>query len=421
MIDQNLKSKLSYGLLFAIIAFGNILQQFIPELRYFDEIVAICCFVYVCITIKRFERDFYIIVAIMAILTAIGLIGNARSQYQDSLIGICKDILAFWKMPITFIAVYMWSQERDLSNAQAVAVTISKVSIVVIFIACVVNIFQDIGMSHYYGKTYDIRYGFRCFKFLYSHPTFLVYGLVLLSVVLVADQGKNEKFRYEYLLLYAMDLVCMLFTFRDKGFAYIALFCVILLLPKESGIKKRHLLIAGAIAFVVSYPKLLEYRSWPWSPRYMLYFEGFRFAAGIFPFGSGFATWNSSIAGEYGPQAYRLAKEGRKLALSDIGDAQIPYYYVQFGFVGFALFAIVLYLIFRAVKKRYGTRPGLFKASLLLIGYMLIGSLVEAVFTNESGVTSILVLLLYMNGPDKWMGRDSEYLSQGKRSEKEEH
>lgn len=418
MINRNVKSKLSYGLLFSLILFGDVLQRFIPELRYFDEIVAICCFVYAGMHVKQFERDFYIIVAIMGVLTAIGLIGNARSQYQDSLIGVGKDILAFWKMPITFIAVYMWSQDRDLSNAHTVAVTISKVSIVVIFCCCVVNIIQDIGMSHYYGKTYDIRYGFRCFKFLYSHPTFLVYALVLTSAVLVADQEKNEKTRYEYLLLYAMNLFCILFTFRDKGFAYIALFCVILLLPKEAGIKKRHLLIAGVIAFMISYQKLLEYRSWSWSPRYMLYFDGFRFAAGIFPFGSGFATWNSTLAGEYGPQAYRLAKEGQKLALSDIGDAQLPYYYVQFGFVGFALFVIVLYLIFRAVKKRYGTHPMLFKASCLLIGYMLIGTLVEAVFTNESGATSILVLLLYMNWSDKWMGRDSEHLFQEKQLER---
>lgn len=37
------------------------------------------------------------------------------------------------------------------------------------------------------------------------------------------------------------------------------------------------------------------------------------------------------------------------------------------------------------------------KSAYLLMGYMVIGSLVEAVFTNESGVTSIVVLLLYLN------------------------
>lgn len=37
------------------------------------------------------------------------------------------------------------------------------------------------------------------------------------------------------------------------------------------------------------------------------------------------------------------------------------------------------------------------KSAYLLMGYMAIGALVEAVFTNESGVTSIIVLLMYLD------------------------
>lgn len=37
------------------------------------------------------------------------------------------------------------------------------------------------------------------------------------------------------------------------------------------------------------------------------------------------------------------------------------------------------------------------KARFLLLGYMAIGMLVEAVFTNESGATFVLVLLLYLS------------------------
>lgn len=37
------------------------------------------------------------------------------------------------------------------------------------------------------------------------------------------------------------------------------------------------------------------------------------------------------------------------------------------------------------------------KSAYLLMGYIVVGSLVEAVFTNETGVTSIVVLLLYLN------------------------
>jgi hypothetical protein len=37
------------------------------------------------------------------------------------------------------------------------------------------------------------------------------------------------------------------------------------------------------------------------------------------------------------------------------------------------------------------------KAAYLLMGYMIIGALVEAVLTNESGATAVLVMLLYLS------------------------
>lgn len=333
--------------------------------------------------------------AIIGLMTVIALVGNVIFQYQDYLIAILKDILAFYKLPMTFIALYTWSRNKDLHDAHDIAVKISKISTIVMFVGCVINVFTDIGLSD------GMRHGFRTYKFLYSHPTYLVYAFVLISVVLVSEQEKHTK-KKDY-ILHFMVLLCILFSLRDKGFGYIALFFVIVVfLPKRKKVKIRYFVIAGIIAFLVSYQKLLEYKSWSWSPRNALYMNGLQLALRVFPGGSGFATFNSFLSGEYYSKAYYLFGLEQKPGLNpidyiDIGDAQLPYYYTQFGFIGFILFVFLLYLLVKKVKKLYQGRTMVLKSAYLLMGYMVIGSLVEAVFTNESGVTSIVVLLLYLN------------------------
>ncbi len=392
------KRKLLYGCLFILILYVNILSQYIHFLGYLDEIVAIASVLYVLTHLKKMDKKLAAMLVIIGLMTVIALIGNVIFKYQDYSIAILKDILAFYKLPMTFIALYTWSRNKNLNDAHDIAVKISKISTIVMFVGCVINVFTDIGLSE------DVRHGFRTYKFLYSHPTYLVYAFVLISVVLVSEQEKKHtKKRKQDYVLHFMVLFCILFSFRDKGFGYIALFFVIMvLLPRRKKVKIRYFVIAGIIALLISYQKLLEYKSWSWSPRNALYMNGLQLALRVFPLGSGFATFNSFLSCEYYSKAYYLFGLQQKPGLNpidyvDAGDAQIPYYYTQFGFVGFILFVFVLYLLAKKVKKFYQGRTMVLKSAYLLMGYMVIGSLVEAVFTNETGVTSIVVLFLYLN------------------------
>lgn len=391
------KRKLIYGSLFILILYVNIISQYIHFFGYLDEIIAIVSCLYVLTHLKKIDKDLSIMLAIMGVMTMIALGGNIVFKYQDYSIAVLKDIFAFYKFPLTFIALYTWSRNKDFNDAHDAAVKISKISTIVMFAGCVISIFADIGLS------YGVRYGFRTYKFLFSHPTYLVYAFVLISTVLVSDQEKHTNKRKKYFIFQYMILFCILFSFRDKGFGYIALFLVIMvLLPRKKKVKIRYFIFAGVIALMISYQKLLEYRSWSWSPRNALYMNGIQLALRVFPWGSGFATFNSFLSGEYYSKAYKLFGLERKPGLSpidyvDAGDAQLPYYYTQFGLIGFILFIIVLYLLVKRVKKIYQGRTLVLKSAYLLMGYMIIGALVEAVFTNETGVTSVVVLLIYLN------------------------
>lgn len=388
-------STLMYGILFFLIVYGNVLYQYVGVFGLLDEVVAIISIAYILCHLRKIENDFLIIVICILFMTILAFAGNIMFHYQDYQIAIGKDMLAFYKMPVTFIAVYMWAKDKNFNEAHNIAVIISKISIPLIFALCIISIFTDIGLS------YGIRYGFRTYKFLFSHPTYLVYSLVVMSSVLVANQEKSDKIAN--VIFQFMALFSMLFTFRDKGFGYIALYVVLMIfLSKKRKVKIRYFAIAGILAFAISYQKLVEYKTWTWSPRSALYANGFQLATDVFPIGSGFATFNSFLSGEYYSKAYYLFGLEKKPGLSpinyvDAGDAQIPYYYTQFGFLGFVLFLYVLYLISRKIKQTYKERNFVLKSAYLLMGYMVIGSLVEAVFTNESGVTCVLVLLLYLN------------------------
>lgn len=392
-------NKLLFGILFVIVIFNNVLSGWIPFLGYLDEITALVSIVYILIHFKKvFARRYnQMIIVLFSLAALIGVIGNVLYGYQTALIAILKDILAYYKMPVTFIALYHWSENRDLFDAHVVATKLSKLFTVIIFIGCIINFFADVGFSH------DIRYGFKSYKFLCTHPTFLVYALVLISVVLVSDQQDRKRQTRRYWFYYLQIIISLLFTFRDKAFGYITLFVILMvLLPRAKKIKLRYFFVAAIIAFFISYNKLMEYQSWSWSPREALYVNGFQLTRIVFPWGSGFGTFNSFLSGEYYSKAYYLFGLEKKLGMNainyaDLGDAQLPYYYTQFGIIGFILICIAIIQIINCVKARYAGMKMKSRAAYLLLGYMAIAMLVEAVFTNQSGVTFVLIMLLYLD------------------------
>ena len=120
-----------------------------------------------------------------------------------------------------------------------------------------------------------------------------------------------------------------------------------------------------------------------------------------FPIGSGFGTFASSISGEYYSSLYYTygfygKEDVSELDYSALGDTQWPYYYAQFGFFGLIAFVVILVLLYRMILKSYLFSDNKRKGAYLMLGYMVMASIVENVFTNESGVTAVVVLFLFL-------------------------
>lgn len=384
-------SDLKFGLLFTLIVFNNIIIQYSSTFSYLDEVICVWALLSIVLHSKAkvFKKKYAKIIASVLGMLLLGLAANIIYSYHAANIAIMKDIIAFVKFPIVAVAAMMW-QDRNVSDApRNVAVVLSKIYITVIAILGAVSLYVDIGMS------YDLRNGIFSYMFLFAHPTFLVYSLVLMSVVVVASGLEKKDYFYIIEVIFLMIV-----SMRDKGFAYAVLLVVfIFLLPNIKRIKIHYIIIVAVALVAISYNKILEYMSWSWSPRFALYSTAIEILKDCFPLGSGFGTFGNSISGEYYATTYYIYGFSTKQGINpenyvDLGDAGWAYL-AQFGVIGLSLFIFIGYLLFKNIKQRYAADPWKLKAGYLLAGYLVIASLVENVFSNESGATSVLVLFMF--------------------------
>lgn len=401
MIITLSKKRIIYGLIFIVLLLNTIFVQYISLLRYLDEIAAILSVVYIFKHLNgvKYYKSVKCILLFLLITIITGVFGNVIWEYQESVVAILKDILAYIKAPIIACALIMRKGITKKNDGQALdaAYDISVCFVSVTFLFGMVSLIKDIGMS------YDFRRGIYSYKFLYTHPTFLASSLVLASAVLVAYDKASFKSKLVY---YIETVLTLILTMRDKAIAYAVLFIVLVfLLPSLRKVQKTTILIASIIAFVIAYlisrSKIQEYLAFSWSPRTSLYTNGITVLRECFPIGSGFATFASSISGEYYSKLYYIFGMNMKPGVGpedyiDLGDAGMAYYIAQFGIIGLILFIIVLALIFKEVSHIYRNQNGKVKASILIFCYIVISIFFENVLTNESGATVMMVLLIYL-------------------------
>ena len=77
-------------------------------------------------------------------------------------------------------------------------------------------------------------------------------------------------------------------------------------------------------------------------------------------------------------------------------DTFWPAIYTQLGVIGFLLYVIILVLIFRYFFMQNKEQERFLWAGMLLLLYGLMASVFEAFYTNDSGVFTIIFMMLLM-------------------------
>ncbi len=355
--------------------------------------------------VKGFGRKIYIIknkanpVIPWILLVGIGLLGNVRFHYSSSYGAVVRDIVGFLKFPITFYAVRRLGWDGKAAEAlQNKGFLALKFLTVIICILGVLSQFYDWGMTQTV-----MRYGILPYRFLFSHPTDLVYAASAMLCLFCADEKQGEYWGYHLMLIATIIL-----TMRTKGLAFAAVY----IFMKYGGawLKKYKILYLTGIfliAFAAGYSKLQVYASWSSSGREVLWTGAFTLMRICFPIGSGFATYASHLSGRYRSLVYNFiysydfwTSEGG--ASSVLGDTGFPYYMGQFGIMGLLILAKAVLQIFRTWNPENGEGNYRGLAENLLSAYIAISLTTEALLITY-GVELAVILAVIIKTDE--MGR----------------
>lgn len=403
-----------YNILFILTIFISAISFRIPGLNYWDE-VATMVIIFLAIRnsatptldlIKQQLKRYRLIIGFVLI----GLLGNIfHFGIQPSFIAIVKDIVAVLKFPL---AIFLLNFSRPVKVQKEIthkAANISKLVVIITSVIALFGYFINIGVY-----TSEVRI-VKCFTFVFRHPTFFVFSYVITLVVLMADSIKNNKW---YIII---NCLLLFMAQRSKGYLVIIVALMVVIIgAKRIGnifktftdgkkIKYRYLVIGiillGTLGAVVSRNKIKENLKYGVkAARPALYITGFKIATDMFPLGSGFGTFASTLSGEYYSNIYKMYGISNVYGLKPqkynyMADVFWPYIYGQFGFIGLGLYIAILVQIFKRQIIRLEDYDKIIAFITLWI-YIIFASSAETFFTNETALQAILLLNVFI-GVDK--------------------
>lgn len=386
-------------LLFDLFIFQDCITRILPLMRYFEEIVLIISLIAVFLMIRKNpkrinalqKRECKVFLSLV-LLIIVGIISTfiyRKAFYLNEY--VFKDIFALVKPFINYICFIILFENLDKNILLNKISKKCKIYIQIIFIFSIINIFIPIGMDHGY------RYGIKVFKFLYSHPTYLVFSVIILVCILAVE---NEKENKRYIL---EGLFILLTTFRSKAFVFILGYVLLNIIYKYStNINIKHIVMIFLIGIIFTSNKIQDYFSHGlYAARPALHIIGLKIMLDYFPLGTGFSSFSSSISGEnyspvYAQYGINYVDGLRVENYSYMADVFWPYIYGQFGILGFIIYIYILINIYKSLKIRYSNNITKKKIIDLLFFYMMFASLAEAVFIDTTGQFAFIVFAVFL-------------------------
>lgn len=397
--DFFLSLKLSdcfWFLIFNLLMCSNAIEK-LNGFSYLDEmstLILLAGAILKCLQTKervRSEGMNYRSIAILScfLLLLVGLAGNLAYGYQQQFFPIAVDAFTCFKFPITLLsALYLFADNERLSELLE---SEARFLILITFMLGCINLVTDIGV----GSTG--RYGIpRAFELFFTHPTYLVFFAVGLSLLMLKDPAKNRA----WIIMAA--IVCCL-SLRVKGIVYAMI--IILLLVSTHDVQRLsayHVILAALTAVAVGWDSYSTYFQTNGFARTELVRVGIQLGNSLFPLGSGFATFGSFMSAtsryysvlyyQYGLSTiWGLGPHDSNFA----SDTFWPTVIGQFGWVGLMLYALGLISLIRYAY----TKAARYKFPVICgFAYLLISSTSESAFFNPGSVFVALCMAIGVAG-----------------------
>ena len=385
-----------FNWLFELIIFSNCILRVFPKFTYFDEVLFLTFCLLCMLKLMKFNTGKFkinkrkiIIFISSGILFLGGIILALKSGIQPNKIAILKVGFNYIKIFLVFLVVDYISENINKDNLLNKVAKRASVYIKVMFIFMIFNIF----INNTLFNLGEYRYGIREYKFLFSHPTYMVASLCMILSIIRASNLKRKKS-----LIY-MTLILILSSLKSKAFLFVIFYILIeLFLQYRNRIKLWHIIISLNIVSFAIYDKAIYYLRYGYTAaRSALILIGFDLAIKYFPFGIGFGAFS----GKYYTSLYSLYNVNNILGLSRenysyAGDMFWPVLLGEVGVLGLILYIISLSLIFLIIISRYSISKDKYLAAIFLIGYLMIASFVESILGDAPGMMSFIVLTVYL-------------------------
>lgn len=324
-------------------------------LGYYDEFVGLLASLYVIyllLTRRLLYKDQYIAI-LLILITFIGLISNIFSQLISNFFAIGVDIVWLWKTFATFIAFKYLAMSNDGSDdIICFLYPLAKICILVTFALSIIAEVIDIGLTkdvvilglRQFGL-FDIN-SIQTGWFLFS----------CIAIVALVDNSRREFLKY---LFFAT--IPLLLTFSSLVYCWlICEYGLIFILREGMTFRKRYIVILGGCVTAASYSEIQKYLLSDAIRSYMIKY-GIITANSYFPLGSGFATFGSEMAHRYYSKLYIKYGFNNIWGLSQdndyfMNDNFFATIIAQYGWIGFALYLLILAIIFSEMNTNKLTR-----------------------------------------------------------------
>ena len=407
-----MKEKFIAFILFFFGVYYNILISFVKELKFSDELFILFFAGYLLIHYKEVlkERRALYFVIMISFLVCWGFLGSLIYHYQPIMISFWGSIVYFKSfIPFFFILFYAKSKPVNSDKLRAALQVHLSVSIAVI----IMGIFYQLLFA---GNSMDHLGHISLVSGFFNPPA--AYGIVVsfLCIVFFYLNGRSRMFPY---LFWAL-MVMLIISFRVKAL-FFAGFLVLFFFTRQRFITVKSVsVLAVCLILIFSngtlrglvrkkiHETFTSNEAVNPTARSMLYHKSIPVALDHFPFGAGFATYGtyfsqvnySPLYDRYGlSRVHGLSRDNRSFML----DTQWPPILAETGIVGFLLYILLLFMLYKGVSDKLEDHDLQKRRSLWLCFILLLinSTSTQLFFNSDSAAIYILLGILTIQHGDQ--------------------
>lgn len=385
-----------------LLLFMQPLKNAISIFSYIDEFAVLFSFMAFAYTVIRRRSISTIegkIIASFLLFIIVGLFGNTLSKVDRSTAAILTDVLSYGKFFMMIIGgVALFDSLKNSKWIFSIIVKLVRCLVVVGLILAILNQIIDLGMRD------DIRYGMYCFSYIYDTAAIFSWYCYMFILVLSIDllNGVNRK-RIIFVLL---NMCLWLFTGRSRGFAFCAIYIMLVLLLRMYEIKQKQLKIKigyfvmlGLLGVIVAWNQLVFYFTTTTEARSILLYVGIDLFKKYFPLGAGLATFGTAAAQKYYSPVYGIYGLSNRHGFTFdnplyLTDNFWPAVIGETGLIGLVIFLVTLYFAFKYLYKKCNQTNMARMIIIFFIVTILSSSIATSIFAQNATVADIFYICM---------------------------